>query len=857
MRKTLVVALAAVSATSTLVFISLQHGVGTGLPGGGYQGPSGEEPPADAVDVPLPPAPAANLSATARPCNPRIAPGKDQLRPLRWLFFQTQLDEQERGDPFFIYLHRGAETSSLVKESLHWGPGFPQYDSAKSLRQNVEARFGDAEYFDIIFFCGDRTGVIKDQVLAYADSRVLVATRKHECRPKENCAGILASSKADLSVNVNPFEVAMNPELMKLSEGMMLAHVFSPALRSLHYAPVDQERSVDAALMGAISQAYPLRALWADVVKGGIGGHHAKRYGRPSPWQNKGHGEDSWLSHFGEYSKRLQTAKMLLTDAAWVYYSVQKYSEAPTAGALLVADTPHDRMREFRNAGVEVSTKMSLEQLRSSVRWWLDRPLELRRKAETGQDWALHHAQAAQFFEQVTELYYEKVAVEHGGQAMVGRAFMSPFYIRCRGAGGEPWCKKEQQHKQPHYVDSGAVVPRHPASGGPVPTVQPPSGCSETGTIAPHAYKGRWGKGAEALRILLLQPLSDVRGADPLYLRLVAETEAGYAYAQPLVHWGPGWGEWDDTATLSANVARRFGSEDYFDIILTAAGAVPPAETAVYRDRRTVVAVRRQECAEGEGCGEELAAHSPSIALLGNPFELLYNPELLKLSTESLLVHAPRTAPRPTETAGGAAGATRATDVLLVSKPGDASRYPLYPRWKEAAATVRSLGYTVEEWSGGEAEELVAMLRRAKLVVTESGSRRYMPAEWEAALGSGCLCLSSMPSERMREFRRFSVEVPRDASAAQLADLAQRWLRDADARRAKTDEGAAWAVRNASPAQFLDDLIESYWEVVREPYGEGLVGKKFPWSFEATCRADGGERWCRTPAKKIRPHWAQ
>ena len=94
----------------------------------------------------------------------------------------------------------------------------------------------------------------------------------------------------------------------------------------------------------------------------------------------------------------------------------------------------------------------------------------------------------------------------------------------------------------------------------------------------------------------------------------------------------------------------------------------------------------------------------------------------------------------------------------------------------------------------------------------------------------------------------------RRASAAQLADLAQRWLRDADARRAKTDEGAAWAVRNAAGAHFLDDLIESYWEVVREPCGEGLVGKRFPWSFEATCR---GERWCRTPAKKIRPHWAQ
>jgi|EP01043_Picozoa_sp_COSAG02_P026494 hypothetical protein len=48
---------------------------------------------------------------------------------------------------------------------------------------------------------------VASQVLHYANSRVLVATRKHECRPKENCAGILGQTKADLSVNVNPFEV--------------------------------------------------------------------------------------------------------------------------------------------------------------------------------------------------------------------------------------------------------------------------------------------------------------------------------------------------------------------------------------------------------------------------------------------------------------------------------------------------------------------------------------------------------------------------------------------------------------------------------------------------------------------------
>ena len=83
-------------------------------------------------------------------------------------------------------------------------------------------------------------------------------------------------------------------------------------------------------------------------------------------------------------------------------------------------DTPHDRMREFRNAGVEVSTKMSITELQRTVKWWLDRPAELVKKARTGQDWAMHHVQASQFFEQVTEIYYDMVAVEHGGQGMVG-----------------------------------------------------------------------------------------------------------------------------------------------------------------------------------------------------------------------------------------------------------------------------------------------------------------------------------------------------------------------------------------------------------------------------------------------------
>jgi hypothetical protein len=176
---------------------------------------------------------------------------------------------------------------------------------------------------------------------------------------------------------------------------------------------------------------------------------------------------------------------------------------------------------------------------------WLDNPEEMREKAMVGQDWALHHVQAAEFFEQLTELYYDQVSVDYGGQGMVGRSFHSPFYVRCRGAGGEAWCKREQKHKEPHYLGrtGAAGISEHPASGGPVPTVRLAASCAgdTTGTIAPHAYKARWGKrnadpnANTALRVLLLQTKEEadrMDGVDPLYRRLLTESDNGYPYAE-------------------------------------------------------------------------------------------------------------------------------------------------------------------------------------------------------------------------------------------------------------------------------------------------------------------------------------
>jgi hypothetical protein len=84
------------------------------------------------------------------------------------------------------------------------------------------------------------------------------------------------------------------------------------------------------------------------------------------------------------------------------------------------------------------------------------------------------------------------------------------------------------------------------------------------------------------------------------------------------------------------------------------------------------------------------------------------------------------------------------------------------------------------------------------------------------------------------------------------------------------------------PSNFMDDVLEAYHEVMAQPWGEGLVGKKFPWNWYASCRTHGGEAWydnllhnaalsilffairscltwsvrrCKRSKKTIRPHW--
>ena len=594
-----------------------------------------------------------------------------------------------------------------------------------------------------------------------------------------------------------------------------------------------------------------------------------------------------------------------------VFYSVQKYAEGPIAGALLIADTPHDRMREFRHSTVEVSSSMRVHELSRVVKWWLDRPQLLQNKAETAQRWAMHSADTNAFFEQATELYFGAIArgisgldQAHGGEGGVGKVFLSPFYVRCRGAGGEPWCGREQRNKRPHNLIHGGMESPglyHPRFGGHVPPVAVDQRHENCTPIAPPAYQGRW----KPLRWLLLRPNGTKTAAVAPFWRRLSAQALHSAFVAQCVSWGPGWGGWNARMTLRENVKQRFGDDEHFDLILVSDDDDVEdepwiinrrslrTEIASFADTRVVV-VLRKECRTG--CVEEGSANSthklqrlgdyrPNIVQLDlAPQNMLYGSQgavLHELSRDALVVHSPRVGYYNPAVIHKETSAEDRVDVLLLGLVSGAI-FVDRPAWHElltptGAAQLRNLlgtdirvQYLPASAIVDDEQAYLRVLARATLILAPNGHGRSTPAVWEDALLSGRgLVVSSPPHERMREFSRFSVTVPHTASADKIGSTISHWLSEATAvaRRNKRGEGKRWAEHNTVVRSYIEDTLESYWEVVEQPYGEGLVGFKFPYSWRTSCMPSPLQirgnvssrrivgRWCGTLSKKVVPHW--
>lgn len=117
-------------------------------------------------------------------------------------------------------------------------------------------------------------------------------------------------------------------------------------------------------------------------------------------------------------------------------------------------------------------------------------------------------------------------------------------------------------------------------------------------------------------------------------------------------------------------------------------------------------------------------------------------------------------------------------------------------------------------------------------MLTESGTARYSPAGWADALLAGALVISDMPFDRVREFRRFSVEVTQEATAAVLQKTVEDWLGNAPVLAQKM-----WGHRHPAPQlEFRDGT---------ERLGVLSARRARPGRVRMRCLAIGSMMWSR------------
>lgn len=289
------------------------------------------------------------------------------------LFLSDQYTYLNFMDRSFYFQFDAAREHPRVDEAILWGLGLPGYQANSTLLDNIMKRFGSIDYFDAIFLFGSM--IKNDEVAELTKVGVLSSIRQFECFDNL-CRPFVLSNNC--SVYQTSYMIDMH-QYKDLSFDRVIIH-------SPHCADADtfQGRLVGkenkAVLVGAISDAYPLRKRWKQLIDTGkLDAVHLKH---PGYWQEDPNGYPSaWSSHHdallkradqqvSTYAETLKKYSICLMDASVYKYALMKYVEAMMAGCLIVADLPDDNPDFFSRHVIKVDIDMSDGDLLDTIKYW-------------------------------------------------------------------------------------------------------------------------------------------------------------------------------------------------------------------------------------------------------------------------------------------------------------------------------------------------------------------------------------------------------------------------------------------------------------------------------------------------------
>ena len=258
------------------------------------------------------------------------------------------------------------------------------FNSSNTIIENIRARFGSFDYFDLIYQSGS-IYLSKDLRLASQHSPIML--REHECWGYR-CLPWIIDDNA--SIVLQTFAYEMDLYHTSFSYNRVIGHSPTSAEPLVFYPPValrsdtPPTRDIDLLVVGARhSFVYPLRTRMGEIVSKGLLNHSYVHAHPGYLFENSS--VEQTESQMYAYAALLRRAKIVVMDSSRYGYALSKYVEAAMSGCLLLGEIPLEREEEFRRYVVEVSMNMTDEQILATVDYWIKHDHERETMATVGQ----------------------------------------------------------------------------------------------------------------------------------------------------------------------------------------------------------------------------------------------------------------------------------------------------------------------------------------------------------------------------------------------------------------------------------------------------------------------------------------
>lgn len=313
---------------------------------------------------------------------------------LRVLYFRAKIESETEMDRWWDHSYEAARTHPSL-EAYRWGPGWDGYAERKTLRQNIEARWG---YVDILFFFDySRTPKrFASEIREISDANLAVVVhRDAEARDMMNEPTIQRYRPHVLEF-AYPYE--MIPYYAKYGRDHLLACCPHAALPEVFYEPdLSRRRGIPLLVAGAMGEKYyPLRTRVADlVISGRLPGGVVRKH--PGYEQRTPSIEDR-EAQIRAFAAELKDSKVIVIGT-YRGYLLRKYVESAMAGTLIISEVPTQDQALWQQVVIPATMDMSDAEIVSTVKWWVTHDTDRRQ-----------HVAAAQRL--VAARYSERAAVD-------------------------------------------------------------------------------------------------------------------------------------------------------------------------------------------------------------------------------------------------------------------------------------------------------------------------------------------------------------------------------------------------------------------------------------------------------------